>query len=63
MSHTTHARLSRRGGASRMVLIESSPDPMARLGAKVKPMPNGCWAFNGRLDIYGQFDEIGRAHV
>lgn len=25
-----------------------------RVGERIKRMPNGCWAFNGKLDRYGQ---------
>lgn len=50
---------SRRGAAAHLRIIDRPLDPMARLGSKVKPMPNGCWAFNGNLDTYGQFDGMG----
>jgi hypothetical protein len=27
----------------------------ARFGKRVKILPNGCWAFNGNLESYGNF--------
>ena len=32
-----------------------------RLGQRIVPMPNGCWAMDGNLDKYGTFHEAGYA--
>lgn len=47
----------RRTGASSLLRYEPAQrmDYMERLGAKVIPQPNGCWAVNGELNRYHRF--------
>lgn len=48
----------RRTGAGSKWVEPAASDPMTRFGKHVEPQPNGCWAFNGDLTKYGQFDRI-----
>lgn len=54
MQHTTAdgARPRRLPTGQRQRTIE-------RIGAQIKPQPNGCWLWNGRGDTYGQALERG----
>ena len=40
-------------------MAEDADSIETKFGRRVTVMPNGCWAYNGELDLYGQFCYFG----